>query len=160
MAKINGGPGDDILVGTAGDDIINGKNGHDTLYGIGGNDVLVGGKGGDTLYGGDGDDVLNAGAGADWLTGGAGADAFTFDLDATSDYRLDTIYDLDFTEGDTIVIEGVVISSDAELAAFDGMNGFEVYNFTSDPGTPDEAYQVVIFNPETRFVISIEDYSI
>ena len=67
---INGGPGDDSLVGTTGNDTINGFGGNDTLRGFEGEDVLNGGDGDDLLV----DDDL----GVDTLNGGLGND--TYDL--------------------------------------------------------------------------------
>lgn len=46
-----------------------------TLDGGGGNDVLLGNDGTETILGGYGDDFINGGAGSDSLDGGAGADA-------------------------------------------------------------------------------------
>jgi Ca2+-binding RTX toxin-like protein len=46
---LNGGDGNDVLIGSAGDDL---------LLGAAGDDVLIGGAGTDTLNGGPGDDVL------------------------------------------------------------------------------------------------------
>jgi len=78
-----GGPGDDIIVGTSGDDIIFGYGGNDVIHGGDGNDILCGGagdddlsgeEGDDTLFGEEGSDRLEGGAGEDTLLGGAGAD--------------------------------------------------------------------------------------
>jgi len=60
-AKINGTPGNDIIVGTNGKDTINGK---------GGNDIIFGEKGGDTIKGAGGQDAIFAGAGNDQVQGG------------------------------------------------------------------------------------------
>lgn len=58
--------------GGGGNDIILGSNGADTLLGGAGNDLLLGRDGDDLLLGGDGDDVLGGGSGIDGLDGGAG----------------------------------------------------------------------------------------
>jgi len=92
---IDGGPGDDILVGSSrndhlyggpGNDFLGGDSrvgdtdfggrpgGDDRLYGGDGNDVLAGHTGNDHLDGGEGNDVLAAGAGDDRLDGGFGDD--------------------------------------------------------------------------------------
>ena len=65
--EMNGGDGNDVLVGTDGDDIQRG--------GIG-NDDLSGAKGDDNMAGEDGDDILrwNPGDGSDTFEGGAGND--------------------------------------------------------------------------------------
>lgn len=62
---VNGGQGDDVLVGSAFGDKLNGGDGFDQLMGANGNDTLDGGAGVDWLYHGYGDDVLYVGAG-DW----------------------------------------------------------------------------------------------
>ncbi|MFD4542998.1 calcium-binding protein [Streptomyces bauhiniae] len=99
-ARVNGGPGDDVLQGPA-SAILHGDDGNDRLdggggpfgfgsYGDAGNDVLThcgqdcfGGAGNDsltgtdeenTLHGDDGADVLHGGGGADVLYGEAGDD--------------------------------------------------------------------------------------
>jgi Ca2+-binding RTX toxin-like protein len=58
--------------GGTGNDTILGSNGADVLIGGDGDDVLVGGAGNDVLNGGDGDDVLIGGPGLDVLDGGPG----------------------------------------------------------------------------------------
>lgn len=60
---LQGGVGNDNLVGFAGDDLIDGRAGDDTLSGGAGNDTLVGGLGNDLLSGGEGNDVYLFGAG-------------------------------------------------------------------------------------------------
>ncbi|MBL4871703.1 MAG: putative Ig domain-containing protein, partial [Robiginitomaculum sp.] len=56
--QIIGKEGDDIFYGGAGDDILQGMLGNDTLRGDAGADVVLGGAGNDTLFGGDGDDLI------------------------------------------------------------------------------------------------------
>ncbi|HEY4636255.1 MAG TPA: calcium-binding protein, partial [Rhodospirillales bacterium] len=69
VGVIDGGPGNDILRGTAGRDRLDGGFGSDTLYGLAGDDRLWG----DTGEGFDIDhDVLFAGQGNDDLIGGQG----------------------------------------------------------------------------------------
>jgi Ca2+-binding RTX toxin-like protein len=61
-AVVDGGAGDDVLIG--------GKGGN-VLIGGAGNDVLIGGRSGDLLIGGAGSDVLIGGRGDDVLIGGS-----------------------------------------------------------------------------------------
>ncbi|MES2825918.1 MAG: calcium-binding protein, partial [Pseudomonadota bacterium] len=77
---MEGGDDNDILVGNAGDDILKGGKGYDFLYGGIGKDNLDGGIDADHLYGGDGTevDVLNGGDGNDILEGGTGIDKYIF----------------------------------------------------------------------------------
>lgn len=67
-----------------------------TMYGRGGDDNMQGGRYDDDIIGGEGDDTA---------TGGDGADLFRFygdQIEGTSDY--DRVFDLDFSEGDTVFL--------------------------------------------------------
>lgn len=76
IQDLQGGSGDDQLIGDEHD------NG---LAGQAGDDTLSGGAGSDSLSGGEGDDVLIGGAGADVLDGGAdGVDAIDAGMDLVS----------------------------------------------------------------------------
>jgi Ca2+-binding RTX toxin-like protein len=81
--RLDGGAGNDQLIGSSGPDELVGGTGADFLYGLGdedrlygneGDDLLRGGDGPDDLYGEEGVDVLWGGEGDDVLHGGAGAD--------------------------------------------------------------------------------------
>jgi Ca2+-binding RTX toxin-like protein len=117
--NLNGGNGDDSLVGNAtnnAEDVLNGGNGNDNLSGYGGTDALYGGNGDDKLsggagidylYGDNGNDTLDGGLdgdflfggkGNDVLTGGAGADKFVFAPQGGSD----RITDFKLAEGDKL----------------------------------------------------------
>lgn len=81
---IIGGDGDDTLIGNAGNDTImagtgndsvDGGAGNDGLSGFSGNDQIIGGADNDTIYGGSGNDTLTGGDGADTIVGGAGGDS-------------------------------------------------------------------------------------
>lgn len=80
---VNGGNGDDVLIGSNGVDVLLGGNGNDTIRGNKGTDVILGGQGDDILdgdegndfvFGNDGDDTLRGGKGNDTLLGGSGND--------------------------------------------------------------------------------------
>jgi Ca2+-binding RTX toxin-like protein len=90
-ALLNGGAGNDTIVGYASDDVLNGNDGADTMSGGDGADTLNGGAGADTLKGENGNDILNGGADADNLQGGAGND--TFDGGAGNDVLIGSYYD-------------------------------------------------------------------
>ena len=71
---VNGGDGNDVIIGSDGHDMLAGGNGDDYLNGKRGDDRLVGGPGNDTLAGGAGADALSGGLGDDVLNGHAGID--------------------------------------------------------------------------------------
>ncbi len=67
IENIQGGSGNDVLIGNdsnniiyggAGDDIIMGRGGDDHLFGDAGMDIVLGGDGADVLHGGIGEDIL------------------------------------------------------------------------------------------------------
>lgn len=74
IPTLNGGDGNDLLIGSNMADLIVGTDGHDTLIGSGGNDTLIGGAGNDQLTGGSDSDGLSGGSGNDTLIGGTGED--------------------------------------------------------------------------------------
>lgn len=80
-----GGDGNDSLVGNGGADKFFGGAGNDTLSGGAGNDTLFGGTGNDSIVGNDGDDVIITigGGTASTLFGGNGNDSFWLDADST-----------------------------------------------------------------------------
>ncbi|MES2823504.1 MAG: flagellinolysin [Pseudomonadota bacterium] len=106
---LEGGENNDMLFGNAGIDTLKGGDGYDFLYGGMDNDTLEGGADSDHLYGGDGTaaadgiDILIGGDGNDILEGGSGNDTYLF----TGTYGRDVIKD---TDG-TIKIEGALVSS-------------------------------------------------
>jgi Ca2+-binding RTX toxin-like protein len=84
--------------------------------------ILNGGAGNDILRGGKYNDILTGGAGDDQSFGGDGADQFRFfgdQIDGASDS--DDIYDLDFSEGDTLVFGNF---GEGTFSDTDGVNAF------------------------------------
>lgn len=72
--RIIGGSGDDELVGGSGADTIRGRQGDDKILGGTGSDELSGGSGNDRILGGSGSDELSGGSGDDNVLGGSGSD--------------------------------------------------------------------------------------
>ena len=123
IASLQGGTGNDVLIGTNLDaqfDIISGNDGNDSIYGLKGNDSLTGGNGNDyidggfgndtiqgsanndTLYGRDGNDTLQGSTGNDLIYGDNGNDSIAGDAGLDSvygGYGNDTINDV--VNGDT-----------------------------------------------------------
>jgi Ca2+-binding RTX toxin-like protein len=95
VENVNGGSGNDIIIGNAADNYLKGGGGNDCIFGLDGNDVLDGGvagatlvspnSGNDSLFGGNGNDVVFAsdfgnnsirgGDGNDTIVGFAGNDS-------------------------------------------------------------------------------------
>lgn len=95
MVVVDGGAGDDhlvggsaqdLLVGGEGSDRIEGRGGNDTLAGVAGDDHLVGGAGDDRVYGGDGADRIDGNEGHDFLHGGGGSDRIDGGVGSDSHY--------------------------------------------------------------------------
>lgn len=86
-----------------------------TLNGGDGNDLLIGGSGNDTLIGGIGNDYLNAGAGFNTLIGGVGDDVYTF-TDATVN-QLDTVVELAGEGTDLLNFASVTSAINANLTS-------------------------------------------
>lgn len=65
-SSLNGGIGNDLLIGGPQADVINGGPGDDRLYGNGGDDVLRGQGGVDSFVGGPGNDTMDGGENSNW----------------------------------------------------------------------------------------------
>jgi uncharacterized repeat protein (TIGR01451 family) len=74
ICTINGGSGDNYLVGTNGNDVICGGGGNDVIDGRDGDDTIIGGGGADSINGGNGVDTVEGGIGDDHLFGQSGND--------------------------------------------------------------------------------------
>lgn len=86
-ATLNGGPGNDTLVGDSAADVLSGGAGNDVLRGKGGNDVLSGDDGDDTFdeeTASNGGDVMNGGAGIDTVDYSARTVALTVTMDGVA----------------------------------------------------------------------------
>jgi Ca2+-binding RTX toxin-like protein len=71
---IDGGKGDDFIMGSCGDDVIKGGKGNDFIMGCNGNDKIDGGRGNDFIAGGKGNDQIHGGRGNDFVMGNSGND--------------------------------------------------------------------------------------
>ena len=76
---ISGGLGNDVIRGGAGDDVVSGDQGADKVAGDAGNDKVSGGEGDDTASGGAGNDAVSGGAGDDTVAGDEGDDKVSGD---------------------------------------------------------------------------------
>jgi microcystin-dependent protein len=100
--EVDGGAGNDVILGTSQGDLLRGGDDSDLIVGYGGNDAIAGENGNDRMDGGAGNDVI---------TGGAGSDAFAFGVFGAANY--DTI--TDFVAG--------VDHIELNPAAFTGLTG-------------------------------------
>ncbi|MBB2943181.1 Ca2+-binding RTX toxin-like protein [Actinoplanes lutulentus] len=89
---VEGGSGNDVLIGGTGADILGGGSGTDKIYGGAGNDYLPGGAGNDKIYGQAGNDDLDGNAGADTLYGGGGNDWLYGDYEVHGKAGNDKLY--------------------------------------------------------------------
>jgi serralysin len=85
---------------------VDGGSGNDTIVGSAFVDDLRGGSGNDLINGGGGDDRIEGGAGVDTVTGGDGADRFVFAHSGST--NRDVILDYDFAEGDIIDLSALL----------------------------------------------------
>jgi Ca2+-binding RTX toxin-like protein len=144
---IDGGNGNDRLVGGAGAETLLGGNGNDSLFGTagagtlnGGNgdDILAGGNGNETLIGGNGDDTIDGNRGNDASSMGNGDDTFIWDPGDGSD----TIEGQNGT--DTMLFNGAGVVDTVDISANGSHLKFhrEPANITMDTHGVDR----VIFN--------------
>lgn len=73
--RLDGGDGDDVLVGAESRNMLLGGDGNDTLHGGADRDILRGGDGRDKLHGGGESDALYGDAGNDEIFGNEGSDS-------------------------------------------------------------------------------------
>lgn len=145
----------DYVSGTENRDDISATRNDTTLAGKGGDDVLRGGRG---------DDILVGGAGNDQLYGGAGADQFRFfgnQVGGASD--VDSIYDLNFAQGDKLVfgeynglfdtdapgLNGFANGDSAIITSFEGLAAAYEASGGRITFSGNAAYDLLIINFET-----------
>lgn len=86
---VNGGDGDDYLLGSWNADVIDAGNGHDYVHARPGNDRVFGRAGNDTMIGCLGNDSLHGALGNDLISGAAGDDNLFGDGGNDSLYGVD-----------------------------------------------------------------------
>ena len=126
---IDGGNGNDVIVGSAGRDTIFGGRGRDTLSGGAGNDLIDGGAGADVISGGKGNDSITGSAGDDIIRDTKGRNV----IDVSD--RADTINgrkgatasksaSVDLNDNDLVVNRGV----------FSDIKGLVTTGYSATPG--------------------------
>jgi len=92
---VDGGDGNDTLIGGGRSDILLGGNGNDFIFGGRGRDIIIGGNDDDSLFGDEGRDLIIGGDGADTIDGGRGRDILLVDaLDTVLAGREDLVLSL------------------------------------------------------------------
>lgn len=153
-ALVQGGLGDDIIIGGAGKDNLQGDGGNDIIFGWRGSDTISGGAGDDILYGDDlgfnnisGDDTIDGGTGNDTLYGGRGKDKLTGGGDN------DVLYggagddslaggagdDILYGDGDNLSGNDVLHGDSGNDRLFGGLAGDELYGDAGDDYLDGEA---------------------
>ena len=118
---IEGGSGNDTLIGDDRDNALQGGEGDDTLRGEGGNDLLRGHEGDDTLQGSDDNDTLQGHAGNDTLDGGDGSDMALY-TEETESLRVI----LAGSENSSVYVGGVVEDTIRNVENITGGGGNDV----------------------------------
>lgn len=143
---IDGGEGNDVLIGGVKRDVLMGGDGDDILRGRGKADVLVGGEGNDKLFAKLGRDVLIGGAGEDELHGGLRGDLMIgsetdFDDDPESllailaewtskkpiDERIANLVENGVGEDEDIFLDDTTVTDDEETDKYFGYYGRDWY---------------------------------
>ena len=156
---LDGGSGNDMLIGDAGDTQIHGGRGDDLIRGEDGNDMLVADEGADALLGGAGDDVLDAGIGPASLNGGSGDDTATFAGDQTPN----TVAITD----DAVMVDGIVSTlTDVETMTLDTLGGDDdvsvdagaafVPTLNVSTGAGDDNIFILLANPAPATSITVD----
>ena len=104
---LNGASGATVTVGGGAEDTIRNI---ENVQGGSGNDVLVGDDQANELRGLDGDDALSGGSGNDVLIGGAGVDQFLFNTTLDALTNIDLIADFNVIE-DTIQLDSTIFAA-------------------------------------------------
>ena len=154
---LDGGFGDDWIIGKYGRDTLAGNNGNDTIFGdfqngpgyevaieVGdhndtirggeGNDLLFGGYGDDSVFGLVGDDTVQGGSGNDLLQGGDGQDVFVFNRWVVTDEATGAVIE---TGGHDVIID---------FSIFDGDRLRLGASLWSGSGSPDVSASWVVRN--------------
>lgn len=121
--EIEGGEGDDTLIGGDGNDTLNGGNGDDTL---------TGGNGNDTLNGGADDDTLIGEAGLNIFDGGLGDDTFVISditaVDFIAELSPTDTLDLRAFNASDLLIEDKGFVTEVSVSTDDGLSFSLVVN--------------------------------
>jgi Ca2+-binding RTX toxin-like protein len=113
--RVQGGAGNDLIVGGSAADILFGNAGNDIIIGRGGGDFIHGGPGINRLAGGDGDDTFNAFGRDDRVDGGAGSDTLLALAQSSRDRNVESLLSPPGPSGQFTALS---VTSDANGNAF------------------------------------------
>ena len=130
--RINGGHGDDTVLGFSGNDTLIGWEGDDRISGGSGRDNIRAGSGDDTLKGGSGNDRLDGGNGYDHINGGSGNDTI---LASTGHDTLSGGSGVDLLNVGARFTGATVVDLAAGTASFAGGNGARLFDIENVTGT-------------------------
>lgn len=118
---------------------LDGGAGDDVLLGSSGSELLIGGSGDDHLHGGGGNDILHGDSGNDSLTGGLGADTFAWhlgDQGTPASPATDTVTDFNASQGDSLdlsdLLQGESSGSLENYLHFEHSDGNTVIHVSHD----------------------------
>lgn len=138
IENLQGGAGDDIIIGNELVNRLTGGAGNDSIFGHGGNDWIDGQLGNDSLYGENGNDTFNMGIandGDDLLVGGPGIDTADYG-DRSMNLKLSVddflANDGEDSDADGVVDEADMIRTDIERVIGGIGNDLIVGNFGND----------------------------
>jgi PKD repeat protein len=149
---LDGGAGNDRLIGGSGPNVVRGGEGNDVVRGRDGRDVLIGGAGADTVRGGRGDDLLVGGATAfdaddvalagvqaEWLS----ARTYASRLANVWGDATNPEYGLRLNGATFLVADGPAptVGDDAARDALYGSNGLDAMFANTDAGVLDLAFR-------------------
>jgi Ca2+-binding RTX toxin-like protein len=126
-----GGDGNDVVKAGSGNDRVEGGEGDDAIDAGSGDDAVLGGAGRDVIDAGSGDDRIEGGAGDDTLTGGSGHDAFVF----AAGFGKDTIGDFKTSGSSSDMLEfsvGVFADFEAAMEAAEQSGADTVFSIDAD----------------------------
>ncbi len=140
---VNGGSGDEVLVGTASNNFLFAAGGNDDLYALLGHDTLNGGAGADSLV---------AEGGQNQLTGGLGTDLFVLGHEPQSLNDFEIITDLNPSEGDQLLVaveglvnpDGLIDGDRIALRSLGNGDSFLVADLDDDLGTGEDGLEAIL----------------
>lgn len=131
LAFVDGGAGNDTLVGSAFGESLLGGAGNDQIAGNDGNDTLIGGAGADDISGGNGDDLIRVGGVeglGDTIAGGGGIDTLELTSAATLAGLDSTMMEVENLRANNYGITGSTSNDVFDFSGFVSVTGLAFVN--------------------------------